>query len=95
MLRGGDRPVAPEVIPTPISVSDPRVMYKAARVGSLLESLGGVLHRGLVDVGFIGGAQVDQFANVNSTLIGDRARPKVRFPAAAAQTTWRPMRRRC
>ncbi len=75
-------PVAPEVIPTPISVSDPRVMYRAARVGSLLESLGGVLHRGLVDVGFIGGAQVDQFANVNSTLIGDRARPKVRFPGS-------------
>ena len=75
-------PIAPEVIPTPISVSDPRVMYRAARVGSLLESLGGVLHRGLVDVGFIGGAQVDQFANVNSTLIGDRARPKVRFPGS-------------
>ena len=75
-------PIAPEVIPTPISVSDPRVMYRAARVGSLLESLGGVLQRGLVDVGFIGGAQVDQFANVNSTLIGDRARPKVRFPGS-------------
>ena len=75
-------PIAPEVIPTPISVSDPRVMYRAARVGSLLESLGGVLHRGLVDVGFIGGAQIDQFANVNSTLIGDRARPKVRFPGS-------------
>ena len=57
-------------------------MYRAARVGSLLESLGGVLHRGLVDVGFIGGAQIDQFANVNSTLIGDRARPKVRFPGS-------------
>ena len=75
-------PIAPEVIPTPISVADPRVMYRAVRVGSLLESLGGVLHRGLVDVGFIGGAQIDQYANVNSTLIGDRVKPKVRFPGS-------------
>ena len=60
----------------------PEVMYRAVRVGSLLESLGGVLHRGLVDVGFIGGAQIDQFANVNSTLIGDRVKPKVRFPGS-------------
>ena len=75
-------PIAPEVIPTPISVADPRVMYRAVKVGSLIDALGGVLHRGLVDVGFIGGAQVDQFANVNSTLIGDRTRPKVRFPGS-------------
>lgn len=75
-------PIAPEVIPTPISVSDAKVMYRAARVGSLLESLGGVLQRGLVDVGFIGGAQVDQFANVNSTLIGSQTHPKVRFPGS-------------
>ena len=38
-------PIAPEVIPTPISVSDARVMYRAVRRGSLLESLGGVLQR--------------------------------------------------
>ena len=75
-------PVAPEVIPTPISVSDPRVMYRAVRLGSLLDALGGVLQRGLADVAFLGGAQIDQFANVNSTVIGDYERPKVRFPGS-------------
>ena len=74
--------IAPEVIPTPISVSDPRVMYRAVKVGSLLDALGGVLQRGLADVAFIGGAQIDQFANVNSTVIGDYRRPKVRFPGS-------------
>ena len=75
-------PVAPQVIPTPISVSDPRVMYRAVRLGSLLDALGGVLQRGLADVAFLGGAQIDEFANVNSTVIGDYDSPKVRFPGS-------------
>jgi len=75
-------PVAPEVIPTPPSVADARVMYRAVRHGSLLDALGGILQRGLADVGFIGGAQIDQFANVNSTVIGDYAHPKVRLPGS-------------
>ena len=75
-------PVAPQVIPTPISVSDPRVMYRAVRLGSLLDALGGVLQRGLADVAFLGGAQIDEFANVNSTIIGDYDSPKVRFPGS-------------
>ena len=41
-----------------------------------------MLQRGLADVAFLGGAQIDQFANVNSTVIGDYARPKVRFPGS-------------
>ena len=75
-------PIAPEVIPTPVSVSDPRVMYRAVSYGSMLGSLGGVLQRGLADVAFLGGAQVDQFANVNSTYIGTAEKPKVRFPGS-------------
>ena len=74
--------MAPEVIPTPISVCDPRVMYRAVSLGSLLDTLGGVLQRGLADVAFLGGAQIDQFANVNSTVIGDYDSPKVRLPGS-------------
>ena len=74
--------MAPQVIPTPISVCDPRVMYRVVRFGSLLDTLGGVLQRGLSDVAFLGGAQVDQFANVNSTVIGDYHKPKVRLPGS-------------
>ena len=75
-------PVAPDVIPTPTSVSDARVMHRAVRLGSLLDALGGILQRGMADVAFLGGAQIDQFANVNSTVIGDYDRPKVRFPGS-------------
>ena len=75
-------PIAPEVVPTPISVSDPRVMHRAVRLGSLLDALGGVLQRGLADVAFLGGAQIDQFANVNSTVIGSYDSPKVRLPGS-------------
>ena len=75
-------PVAPGVLPTPLSVSDPRVMHRAVSHGSLLDSLGGILQRGLADVTFLGGAQVDRFANLNSTVIGDPDRPKVRLPGS-------------
>jgi len=75
-------PMAPEVIPTPSSVADARVMYRSVKNGSLIDSLGGVLQRGMADIGFIGGAQIDQFANVNSTVIGDYNAPRVRFPGS-------------
>ena len=74
--------IAPEVIPTPTSVCDPRVMYKAIKHGSLLDSLGGILQRGLTDIAFLGGAQIDEYANVNSTAIGDYNNPKVRLPGS-------------
>jgi len=75
-------PISPEVLPVPISVSDPRAMHRAAKLGTLREVLGCLLQRGMVDVGFLGGAQIDHFGNINSTVIGDYRRPKVRFPGS-------------
>jgi glutaconate CoA-transferase subunit B len=40
------------------------------------------LQRGNVDVGFLGGAQIDRFGNINATVIGDYAHPKVRLPGS-------------
>jgi glutaconate CoA-transferase subunit B len=39
-----------------------------------------LLQRGYVDVGFMGGAQIDRFGNLNSSFIGDAANPKIRLP---------------
>src|SRR3974390_2814999 len=39
-----------------------------------------LLQRGYVDIGFMGGAQIDQFGNLNSSFIGDSAKPSVRLP---------------
>ena len=61
--------IFPQVLPTPMSVVDPRLMHAPSRLGSLLEVLGGFVQRGLVDVGFLGGAQVDEHANINSTWV--------------------------
>jgi len=40
------------------------------------------LQRGNVDVGFLGGAQIDRFGNINATVIGDYPHPKVRLPGS-------------
>jgi glutaconate CoA-transferase subunit B len=44
------------------------------------------LQGGRISVGFLGGAQVDRFGNLNSTVIGDYAAPKVRLPGSGGAT---------
>lgn len=64
----------------PMSVGDPRTLRGAATVAGLYEIFSYVLQGRRVDVGFLSGAQVDQFGNINSTSIGpDPCRPEVRF----------------
>lgn len=64
----------------PMSVGDPRVMRGAAMAAGLSEVFTYVLQGGRVDVGFLSGAQVDRFGNINSTSIGvDPRHPSVRF----------------
>ena len=50
------------------------------------EMFGYWLQGGRITVGFLGGAQVDRFGNLNSTVIGDYARPKVRLPGSGGAT---------
>lgn len=71
--------VAPTVLPGVMAVSDPRIWYRAIRVGSLVDVLGCILQRGLCDVGFLGGAQIDRYGNLNSTWIGDPATRALRL----------------
>ena len=56
---------------------------RAARRGNMVLSITDVLllqQRGYVDYGFLGGAQIDQYGNLNSSFIGDPDNPKVRLP---------------
>ena len=46
------------------------------------ETFSMLLQRGFIDVGFVGGAQVDKFGNINSTVIGPYEKPKVRLPGS-------------
>ncbi len=63
----------------PPSTNDQRCTMRANMVLGSAEVLL-LLQRGYVDVGFMGGAQIDQYGNLNSSLIGDPARPKTRLP---------------
>lgn len=67
--------VYPKVVPTPVSVVDPRVMQGASRHGSLFEALGGLVQRGLVRTGFLGGAEIDRYGNINSTTVAGKRLP--------------------
>jgi glutaconate CoA-transferase subunit B len=72
--------VASRLAHLPMSVGDPRAMHGAATAAGLNEVFTFVLQAGRVDVGFLSGAQVDRYGNINSTSIGaDPRRPKVRF----------------
>lgn len=90
---GGINPQLPEM---PISVGDSRTVYRAARAGSMADIME-ACSRGMVDYAFLGGAQIDMYGNLNSTMIGsDFNKPKVRLPGSGgandfASFCWRTM----
>jgi glutaconate CoA-transferase subunit B len=66
----------------PLSIGDPTLVTGATSVISMADLFGLYLQRGLVDVALLGGAQIDRYGNLNSTVIGDYATPKVRLPGS-------------
>lgn len=84
----------PDVLP--LSIGDEALAQHADTVVSIPEIFRYWLQGGRVDVGFLGAAQVDRYGNINTTVIGDYARPKVRLPGAGgapeiasnAKETW-------
>lgn len=76
---GGIAPLLPAL---PKSVGDSRTHYKSLVATSMPEIME-TCARGMVDYAFIGGAQIDRFGNLNSTMIGDDyTKPKVRLPGS-------------
>jgi glutaconate CoA-transferase subunit B len=66
----------------PLSIGDPTLVSGALAVCSMFDMFSFYLQRGNIDVGFLGGAQIDQFGNINATVIGDYFHPKVRLPGS-------------
>ena len=66
----------------PLSIGDPTLVSGAASVCSMYDIFSFYLQRGNVDVGFLGGAQIDRFGNINATVIGNYDHPKVRLPGS-------------
>jgi glutaconate CoA-transferase subunit B len=66
----------------PLSIGDPTIVTGATASVSMFELFAFYLQGGLVDVGFLGGAQIDRHGNLNTTVIGDYATPTVRLPGS-------------
>lgn len=70
----------PDVLP--LSIGDGELSETADTVVGVPEMFAYWLQGGRIDLGFLGAAQIDRFANINSTVIGDYRKPSVRLPGA-------------
>jgi len=66
----------------PLSIGDGELADTADAVVSVPEIFNYWLQPGPIDVGFLGAAQIARFANINTTVVGDYRRPRVRLPGA-------------
>ena len=66
----------------PLSIGDPTLVSGATSVTSMLDLFMLYLQGGRVDVALLGGAQIDKYGNLNTTVINDYANPRVRLPGS-------------
>jgi len=66
----------------PLSIGDPTLVSGAVSVVSMADLFGLYLQRGLVEIALLGGAQIDRYGNLNTTVIGDYKKPKTRLPGS-------------
>ena len=71
-------------VPTrlPVSIGDPALVTGSLMVCGMADVFQLILQNGRIQVGFLGGAQVDRYGNINTTVIGPYARPRVRLPGS-------------
>src|SRR5262245_33652404 len=84
IYESGTIATRPSVLP--LSIGDGALCETALTTVSVPEMFRYWLQGGRITVGFLGGAQVDRYGNLNSTVIGDYHRPKVRLPGAGGAT---------
>jgi glutaconate CoA-transferase subunit B len=73
--------IGPRVPALPISVGESKTFYDAASASSMHDVMS-LCQSGYVDYGFLGAAMIDQYANINTTVIGEHATPRVRLPGS-------------
>jgi glutaconate CoA-transferase, subunit B len=66
----------------PVSIGDPSLVTGALMVCGMADVFQCFLQNGRIEVGFLGGAQVDRYGNINTTVVGDYGRPAVRLPGS-------------
>src|ERR687892_714304 len=78
IYESGTIATKPDVLP--LSIGDGELCDTALTTVSVPEMFRYWLQGGRITVGFLGGAQIDRFANLNTTVVGDYTKPKVRLP---------------
>ncbi len=73
--------VGPQVPVLPISVGDSRTFYRAVAASSMHDVMS-MAQAGYIDYAFLGAAAMDVYGNLNTTVIGDWEKPKVRLPGS-------------
>ena len=66
----------------PLSIGDPTLVTGSTSVVSMADLFGLYLQRGLVEVALLGGAQIDRYGNLNSSVIGSYTTPRTRLPGS-------------
>ena len=84
IYESGTLATRPNILP--LSIGDPELCETALATVGVPEMFRYWLQGGRISIGFLGGAQVDRFGNINSTVIGDYSKPKVRLPGSGGAT---------
>ncbi len=81
VVEGGT--IGPQILPgrLPISTNEMRGAYRAQMLPGITDTFL-YAQRGFLDVGFVGGAQIDRYGNLNSSVVGPFKTPKVRLPGS-------------
>jgi glutaconate CoA-transferase subunit B len=66
----------------PVSIGDPSLVTGSLMVCGMADVFQCLLQNGRIEVGFLGGAQIDRYGNINTTVVGTYARPAVRLPGS-------------
>lgn len=80
IYESGTIDTRPDILP--LSIGDGELGEKALVTVPLPELFRYWLQAGRITIGFLGGAQIDRYGNLNTTVVGDYARPRVRLPGA-------------
>jgi len=73
--------IGPQLVSLPISVGDSATTH-ASVMASSMDWVMSMAQQGYVDYGFLGAAQIDPYGNINTTVVGEYARPRVRLPGS-------------
>ncbi|HEU5303093.1 MAG TPA: CoA-transferase [Gemmatimonadales bacterium] len=66
----------------PVSIGDPALVTGSLMVCGMADVFQCLLQNGRIEVGLLGGAQIDRYGNINTTVVGEYAHPRVRLPGS-------------